>query len=164
MNIKKRYKRIISIILVLSMMITNFVGCGNGSNSTAQNRTDISTISDAISNDNSIQEDASTSVLTQEEIDRIDKVYADLEDGSEEIQNVIDDIVSDKGDVKENIDQLGTLLDSSASDVDNWIELQSDLYVSVSDDLSEDAAELLKQRQDEEAEKLRENANIVDKK
>lgn len=164
MNIKKRYKRIISIILVLSMMITNFAGCGNGSNSTAQNQTDISTISDAISNDNSIQEDASTSVLTQEEIDRIDKVSTDIEDRSVGIQNALDCIVADKGDVKEYIDKLRTLLDSSASDVDNWIELQSDLYVSVSDDLSEDAAELLKQRQDEEAEKLRENANIVDKK
>ena len=42
MNIKKRYKRIISIILVLSMMITNLAGCGNGSKGTAQNQTDIS--------------------------------------------------------------------------------------------------------------------------
>ncbi|MCR5105548.1 MAG: hypothetical protein K6B68_14025, partial [Eubacterium sp.] len=81
-----------------------------------------------------------------------------------EIQNVIDSIVSDKGDAKENIDILGTLLDSSVSDVDSWIELQNDLYVSVSDDLSEDAAELLRQRQDEEAQKLHENIKITETK
>ena len=166
MIIKRRYKKFISIILVIAMLITNLAGCGKNGQSTTQNQGSISTVSDAQIYDfeNTVHEDKTTSVLTQEEIDKIESVSAKIDESGEDISSLLESIASGNSYTEENIEKLGAALDSSEESVEDWIELQSELYISVSDDLSEEAAELLKNRQDEESLKLHESIETAETK
>ena len=165
MNIKRHYKKIISIILILSILITNLAGCGKSNQDTIQNQQVISSASDATIGDlNNAVEEVSTSVLTQEEVNKIEEVSADMTAESTDIMAVLDSIASDSENAGDNIDKLGTLLESSSLSVEDWINLQNDLYVSVSDDLSVEAAALLESRNKKEAAKLQENVKSAEAK
>ena len=148
-NKRSKLSRFTALVLTFALGISSFSGCTKKNDVDLKDEAVIAT------------SDAVTSVLSDEEKKKVDEISEKLQDESGEAENIIN-ILCQKDEVNsEDVEKFERYVSETNKTVDNYIEIQNQLFTSVEDDISKDASTLLSQRKSAEENKIKEKQDKV---
>lgn len=148
-NKRSKLSRFTALILTFALGISSFSGCTKKNDVGLKDEASIAT------------SDAVTSVLSDEEKKKLNEISEKLQDASGEAENIIN-ILCQKDEINsEDVDEFERYVSETNKTVDNYIEIQNQLFTSVEDDISKDASTLLSQRKSAEENKIKEKQDKV---